>query len=165
MLLKLDAMFDRVAAHLPGIRWAADAGQPLPASLATWCGPAASAAEATAAMKSETWETWTADRSAALSTYLHRVHRQRYQDWNAIAQAGKQVLAPHESAITSGLKSAGLTDRVALETVRWDVVGALICAGFMDCAPPTDLLKLLDIYEAGHVPVGWDVERKRVLVY
>jgi hypothetical protein len=26
MLLKLDAMFDRVAAHLPAIRWAADAG-------------------------------------------------------------------------------------------------------------------------------------------
>jgi len=41
----------------------------------------------------------------------------------------------------------------------------LVCAGFTDCKPPTEVLKLLDVYEAGHLPLGWDAEAQRVLVY
>lgn len=161
----IDTEFDRVSMRLPAIPWAKSVGRLLSDSLVTWCRPVVSVDEAIAAMKSENWEAWSADRGAALSIYLHDRHRQRFLDWNAIAKRATDVVATHEAPITAGLQSAGLSDRIALDTVKWDLVAALTCAGFMDCRPPTEQLKLLDIYEAGHLPVGWDAERKCVLVY
>lgn len=61
--------------------------------------------------------------------------------------------------------ACGLTDKVALDTVCWDVVGAFVCSAYLDCRPPTDMLRLLDIYEAGHFPVEWNAEKRYVLVF
>ena len=101
----------------------------------------------------------------ALTLHLDDKHHRRYQDWNRIAREAKALLVPHESAIRDGLAAAGLSDEVAFDTVRWDVVGALICAAYRDCRVPTAALRLIDVYEAGHLPVGCDGERGRVLVF
>ena len=73
--------------------------------------------------------------------------------------------SPLEPAIVDGLNAAGLVGASPLNTVRWDVVGGLICAGFMDYRPPTALWKLLEVYEAGHMPVGWSDAGEHLLVY
>lgn len=134
-------------------------------SLAGWCCAVGSADQALSLLESDEWETWSLDLQGKLTEFLDRTYRQRYQDWNRIVERAKETVVPHEPAIAQGLRAAQLVGTVPLNTARWDVMGALVCAGFMDCKPPTDVLNLLDIYEAGHVPVGWDVERKRVLVY
>ena len=90
----------------------------------------------------------------------------------------KEVLAPHEDEMREGLAAVGLSASRALDIVKWDIVGALTCAAYQDCRVPSDELRLLDIYEAGHVPVGLldvyeaghlpvgqDAARKRVLIF
>ena len=157
--------FDRVAERLNGFAWGAAAGQPAQPSLTSWCRSVASADEARRLLESDAWEAWSSETHGTLADHLDRRCHQRYQDWRRISGKAKELLARHEPAIAQGLKSAGLDGEIPLDTVRWDVVAALVCAGFMDCGPPTDTLKLLDVYEAGHLPVGWDGAQARVLVF
>lgn len=157
--------FDRTAERLSGFAWGASAGQPLPAALAPAGQAVGSAIEARALLESDAWEAWSLKLHGALTEYLDRVHHRRYQDWRQISGKAKTVLTRLEPAIADGLNECGMPGNVPLDTVRWDVVAALVCAGFMDCSPPTDVLKLLDVYEAGHLPVGWNAERQRLLIY
>lgn len=150
---------DRVAS----IPWAGHVGRPLPAALASWCEPVATVEEAPARMGSDEWEAWSLGIQNALTLYLDDRHHRRYQDWNRIAREAKALLALHEPAIRNGLAAVGLSDEVAFDTVRWDIVGALICAAYRDCRVPTDALRLIDVYEAGNLPVGFDGHR--VLVF
>lgn len=157
--------FDRTAERLTGFAWGASAGKPLPPTLAEVGRSVDSAEEARALLESDAWEAWSIGLHGTLTEYLDRVHHRRYQDWRRISGRAKEVLAQLEPAVVAGLNTAGLSGQMPLDTVRWDVVGALVCAGFMDCKPPTDVLKLLDVYEAGHLPVGWDADTQHVLVY
>lgn len=157
--------FDHVAQRLAGIRWAAACGQSLPESLTPFCRSVGSFTAARDLMGSEAWESWSSERDGNLSEYLDDRHHRRYQDWSGVVQHAKKVMSPHESAIIMGLRAVGLTGDLPLEVVRWALVGALTCAGFMDCKPPTDALQLLSVYEAGHLPVGWDAQTQHVLVY
>lgn len=75
------------------------------------------------------------------------------------------MLTACEPAIVAALDRSGLTSNVALDAVCWDVVGALVCSAYLDRKPPTGMLRLLDVYEAGHFPVGWNAEKRCVLVY
>jgi hypothetical protein len=162
---RIDPAFDQAVARLATCPWGRATGQAIPPALANWCAPVASADEALALLSSDAWEAWSSDRGGELSTYLHRYYRQRFLDWNAIALRAKSALAHHEPAIRAGLNTAGLTAPVALDTVKWDVVAALTCAAFMDCKPPVERLRLLNIYEAGHLPVGYDSVTNKVLVF
>jgi hypothetical protein len=164
-IVHVDPEFDHTTRRLVAITWFASCGKPLPDSLADWCSVVSSAQQAMELLESDSWEAWSLGLQNELTGFLDRAHRARYVDWNRIAQRAKAVLLPLEPAIARGLNSAGLVGAVALDTVRWDVVGALTCAGFMDCKPPAGSLKLIDVYEAGHMPVGWSADDKRVLVY
>ena len=163
--LIIDPAFDRTAERLPAIAWLSSAGQPLPPSLSEWCEQVMSEGEAVALLDGDAWEEWSGDRDNAVGAALSERHPKRYQEWNLIVRRAKEVLSPHEEAIRSGLDRAGLAASRAIDVVKWDVVGALTCAAYQDCRIPSDELRLLDIYQAGHVPVGFDSERQRVLVF
>ena len=157
--------FHRQAARVSQIAWGASAGKPLPPSLAGWCESVGTASAARNLLESDAWEAWSSGLQGSLTEYLDRVHHRRYQDWRRISASAKELLAVHEPEIAAGLAAAELSGTTPLDAVRWDVVVALVCAGFADCDPPDDTLTLLDIYEAGHLPVGWNPTLKRVLVY
>lgn len=161
----LDPKFDQVTARLPLIRWAASSGQALSPAIASWCAPIADTADALRLLNSDDWEVWSADRQQALSSYLSLHHKQRFLDWNPVARRAKEVVDSHKQAITLGLITADLNERIVADTVEWDLIAALTCAAFLDCRPPIDELRLLDVYEAGHLPIGWNSESRRVLVY
>jgi hypothetical protein len=161
----IDPAFDRAAERLPTISWLSSAGLPLPPSLCEWCKQVTSAGEAVALLDGDAWDEWSGNRDNALGDALSQRHPKRYQEWNLIVRRAKEVLSPHEKAIRSGLDRAGLAASRAIDVVTWDVVGALTCAAYQDCRIPADELRLLDIYQAGHVPVGFDTERQRVLVF
>jgi hypothetical protein len=165
MALTLPPQWLHTADRLTSIPWGRHVGEPLPSALAEWCTPVARLAEASALLGGDAWEEWSLGNHNALTLHLHDKHRRRYQDWNRIARDAKDLLVLHEPAIRAGLAAAGLSDPVAFDTVRWDVVGALLCAAYLDCRVPMDTLRLLDVYEAGHLPVGCDAKRGRVLVF
>jgi hypothetical protein len=147
-------------AHVP---WVSSTGQPLPEFLANFCAPVSSLDEARAMLGSPGWEEWSLSNHNTLTQYLDDRHHQRYQDWRAISGQAKEIYGRRETAINQGLADAGFTHEVHRDAVRWDVVAALVCAGFADCRPPQEVLRLLDVYTAGHVPIGFDGHR--VLVY
>ena len=161
----LDPEFDRVVARLPSIRWASHAGHPLPPDLASRCSPVGTAADALASLESDDWEAWSAERQNTVTAFLRRQNPRRFADWNPIAQRAKELLASHLPAIAAGLAAVGLSEKVAVDTVEWDLIAALTTAAFLDCKPPVGELRLLEVYEAGHLPVGWDATHKRVLVF
>jgi hypothetical protein len=51
--------------------------------------------------------------------------------------------------------------------VRWDLVSALMEAAYADCRPPIFFTHLIPVYEAGHLPVGWDPDSRggTLLIY
>lgn len=157
--------FDRTAERLSGFAWDASAGQPLPAALALAGQAVGSAIEARALLESDAWEAWSLELHGALTEYLDRVHHRRYQAWRQVSSKAKAILARLEPAIVAGLSACGMTGNVPLDTVRRDVAAALVCAGFRDCRLPTDVLKVLDVYEAGYLPARWLAERRRLLIY
>lgn len=161
----IDPAFDGAAERLPTISWLSSAGLPLPPSLSEWCKQVTSVGEAVALLDGGAWEEWSGDRDNTLGAALSQRHPKRYQEWNLIVRRAKEVLSPHDKAIRSGLDRAGFSRPRAIDVVKWDIVGARTCAAYQDCRIPSDELRLLDIYQAGHVPMGFDTERQRVLVF
>ena len=137
----------------------------MPPDLALWCSPVATAGDALTCLESDDWEAWSLDRQGTVTAFLSRQNPRRFADWNPIARRAKELLASHLPAIATGLATIGLPDKVAVDTVEWDLIAALTTAALLDCKPPLAELRLLEVYEAGHVPVGWDAAQKRVLVF
>lgn len=157
--------FSRTAERVRRIDWGKSAGLPLSPAIAGFCTPVESPRHALALLRDDEWETWSLELQSALMMHLNKIHHPLRHSWNLFAAQAKQMLTACEPAIVAALDRSGLTSNVALDAVCWDVVGALVCSAYLDRKPPTDMLRLLDVYEAGHFPVGWNAEKRRVLVY
>lgn len=157
--------FSRTAERVRRIDWGKSAGLPLPPAIAGFCTPVESPRHALALLRDDEWETWSLELQSALMMHLNKIHHPLRHSWNLFAAQAKQMLMACEPAIVAALDRSGLTSNVALDAVCWDVVGALVCSAYLDRKPPTDMLRLLDVYEAGHFPVGWNAEKQCVLVY
>jgi hypothetical protein len=48
-------------------------------------------------------------------------------------------------------------------TVRWNAANALMEAAFANCRPPRFYASLLDVYRAGHLPLGPDATGQLVV--
>jgi len=115
------------------------------------------------------WEGWTLERGNDLTSFLHAQYRNRYAgQWNRIVRIAKAFLLEGvEPRLLPALASALPGATVAVDAVRWDLVSALMEAAYADCRPPQFFTHLVAVYEAGHLPVGWDAgsEGGTLLVY
>lgn len=137
-------------ARLLGIDWFANIGKP-----ATLAGVRqVRHGELGSSLTSDAWEATTLEARNAITARLARLHPSRYQAWNELAGQAKTALRP----IWQKLPVA-LADDAALADLQWILHAYLMEAAYREAlVPPLFFDSLIQVYEAGHIPCGWDGE-------
>jgi len=142
--------------RIRNINWFHKIGEPLGSSfdfeivgIQTW-------EEAPIYYHSDLWEDAELEAQGELTTFLSRLHKAEYQEWNKLNAASREFLKNEvEEKIMPFAHSHNL-DKAFLSTLQWCLVGALREDAYKECNPPVRFFTdLLDIYEAGHFPCGW----------
>ena len=65
--------------------------------------------------------------------------------------------SPHGSAVPV-LEQVFPGAKGAIDAVRWEWVSARMEAAYTDSQPPQFFRHWVEVYRAGHLPVGWDAD-------
>lgn len=124
------------------------------------------ARDARDAIEQSDWEDWTLERVNDLTTFLHARFRDRYAgQWNHVVRIAKAFLADAvEPRLIPALAGTFPGSTIAIDAVRWDLLSALMEAAYADCQPTPFFTHLMAVYEAGHLPVGWDASGNGALL-
>jgi len=135
--------------------WLTRCGQPLPTAryilASDW-------KEALRSSQSAKWQQLRLRLRGDLTAKLSRSHRERFREWNNIVRQ----LKPH----TEGFKlnvvlpfaiSHGLPDSFS-DNVEWDILNWHMEIEYSDLVPIFFYRDLMEVYNDGHFPCGWDGE-------
>ena len=144
------------AARLASVRWFSAIGDSSPALGSGFAAQrVASVDEASFLLGSSDWEAVTADAAGRLTEWLSSSCKDDFQRWNVIA---REVKALFDGSVIAGARTAVVElsiDPVLVVCSTWDVLHAVMEATYADCRPPRFFMRLLAVYEAGHVPCSW----------
>lgn len=102
------------------------------------------------------WENIQLEARNNLTEYLCFDHREVYRLWNKITdEAKKYIQGPFDKKLEEYRNSFGL-DKGFVNTVKWDILAAIMEYVYLEYKIPVFYLNLLKIYEKGHFPCGWD---------
>lgn len=104
------------------------------------------------------WEDASLEFRNRLTEHLHDNARAEYQQWNAVVRSAKRdVIGPlGRNTWLPMLRRQRLNEKI-LANLQWDLLHVLLENAYRDIeGRPTFFLDLLDIYEAGHFPCGWE---------
>lgn len=110
--------------------------------------------EATSECASPEWENTQLAASNATTRCLSHYHRDEYQKWNIYATEAKQLLESDFNRLAEIVSMQGL-DKIVADSVRWDILSAVIQEQYWHLGSPKFFLDLFPFYEAGHFPCGW----------
>lgn len=150
--------FAQLCERLRTVSWFSNVGRSTPLTLPLSHRFVSDASAAKEVIELPEWEDWTLEQRNKLTSYLHARFRNRYSgQWNKIADKAVQFLADEiESRYLPNLAHTLVGSKVAGNAVQWDLLAALMEAAYADCRPPLFFTHLVTVYEAGHLPVGWD---------
>lgn len=148
--------FDALHRALPEIRWLSNTGKTTTIALPLPYRFADTASEAHASIAAPDWENWTLERRNELTAFLSDRFPARDAEGSAIARMARRIVdeevAPASARALTDLPPA------ATAALTWDVANALMEAAYRDCRPPLFFTHLVEVYRAGHLPVGWEVK-------
>ncbi len=102
----------------------------------------------------DAWEATTLEARNAITGRLARLHLAQYQAWNELAGQAKTALQPLWQKLP-----VDLADNAVLADLQWILHAYLMEAAYRQAlVPPLFFNSLIQIYEAGHIPCGWDGE-------
>jgi len=146
----------KVYARLDAIFWFSRCGLALPVGLPFDCEPVPSWSEAAVLSGGEYWDWVTTEAGNMLTVYLDRFFRDEYQKWNGIVKHAKEVLTSGPWARVEAYAKEHQLEHFISSCVRWDTLNAVMEAAYERFNPPIFFLKLLEVYESGHFPCGWE---------
>lgn len=158
MIPQIAPQFDELGARLKVVSWLSNCGRTIEPKAAWPIRLAHSALFARESLGLPEWEDWTLERRNDLTSFLYAKYRSRSAgQWNKIADKAVDFLASEiEPRPLPALANALPGSKIAVDAVRWDLASALMEAAYADCRPPIFFTHLIPVYEAGHLPVGWD---------
>lgn len=155
--------FETLHRALSEMPWLSNTGRKTPISLPLPYRFPDTANEAHALIAAPDWENWTLERRNELTAFLSDRFPARDAEWSAIACMARRIvdeeIAPASARALTDLPPA------ATAALTWDVANALMEAAYRDCRPPLFFTHLVEVYRAGHLPVGWDTERGALVIY
>jgi hypothetical protein len=160
--------FAQLCARLREVQWLSRVGIPTPLVLPFSYRFVSDVVTAADAIAQPDWEDWTLERGNDTTSFLSKRFPSRDASWNLVVRTAKEFMQSElEPRLLPALSSALPGSKAAVDAVRWDVVSALMEAAYADCHPPLFFTHLIAVYEAGHLPVGWDAssEPGTLLVY
>lgn len=145
-------IFDRITTF----KLFSNCGNPVPANIkfdilqvSTW-------EEAKRNYSDSVWEDTTLEARNELTSFLHSKYMNDYRDWNKVTDEGKAFLESTIKPILIDVKDANGLDKVFVDSVMWDLLGAIIEFYYGKCKNrPEFFLDLLKVYESGNFPCGW----------
>jgi hypothetical protein len=117
-----------------------------------------SIAEARESLVSPEWEEVTAAAAGRLTNWLHDHCKAEYQRWNELVRDAKVVLEANVLPSARAFAATSGIGEVLFDCVAWDVLHGIMELTYAQCRPPTFFAHLLSVYEAGHLPCGWEGE-------
>lgn len=155
---QITPLFENLCARLREVSWFANVGQCTTLTLPYSYRFVRDASDAVGLIAQPEWEDWTLEQHNAMTSFLNSRFQNRYTgQWNKIAKIAKSFLLNElEPSFRRALEDALPDSAASLGPVRWDLLSALMEAAYADCRPPLFFTHLVGVYEAGHLPVGWD---------
>jgi hypothetical protein len=151
------------------IGWFSQVGKPLTINLTIPVVQVANWAEAVKSCQYTGWENAQLEAQNQLTMWLHNHDRAHYQHWNEFVSKYKQeVVTPLTETVLLPYHQRHSLDVAVVQSVQWDVLGALMENTYLTSGHSSFFfLELLCIYEAGHLPCGWQGEWPvgKLLVY
>ena len=103
------------------------------------------------------WEDKTLEAQNKLTAFLFNRYRNEYSKWNSIVKEAKKFIEEEVVPKIKKIEEDNDLDTVFIDCVKWDILGAIMENEYKKCSGrPTFFLNLLEIYEAGNFPCGWD---------
>lgn len=97
-----------------------------------------------------------------MSEYLSLHGMEHYRNWNAYAEAGRSFIRGEISELIEERRKREDLDDVFVDCVEWDLLHSFIYdhykigAGVVDGELPDFYGRILEVYEKGHFPCGWE---------
>lgn len=156
-----------VVTMLSEIPWFTNCGRPLTTKVPFAVRYVGSWSEAEAACAEPTWEDVTLEAQNRLTSFLHEKYRSQYAEWNQIVKEAKAIM---EMTVRPALQGVCLTYGLGknfVDSVEWDILGAVMEKVYSVRGRPTFALDLLAVYQSGNFPCGWEGEwpEGRLIVY
>jgi hypothetical protein len=151
------------------IGWFSQVGTPLTFNLTMPVLQVGNWAEAFECCRNAVWENAQLEAQNQLTMWLHNHDRAHYQRWNEFVDKHKEeVVTPLTETVLLPCQQRHSLDDAVVQSVQWDVLGALMENTYLSSGHRSFFfLELLCIYEAGHLPCGWQGEWPvgKLLVY
>ena len=112
--------------------------------------------EAITWMKDGEWERASLESQNQMTAHLRAKHPNKYGEWNSLVKTYKSIVERIVSGPVKRLVEEHSLTSDLIHNVRWDILGACLCLAYSKQNPPRFDLEVLSIYEAGHLPCGWD---------
>jgi len=155
--------------ELENISWFGSVGLPLELNLPFGVIAVPSWKEAMRSCSDPIWEDATLEAQNRLTEFLFSCNTKQYGDWNYITKDAKtRIITPLVEQVWYPFSQSHGLDKIFVDSVSWDILGAIMEFQYRKCSGhPVFFLPLLDIYQAGHFPCGWQGEfpRGRLMVY
>ena len=103
------------------------------------------------------WEAIRLEAQNALTEHLARLHPRQYQEWNKLVRAAKSKLVGVFEKARQFQQANGLSQKF-VDCVKWDVLGIVTEETYKPCRSPGFSYSLLNVYERGRFPCGWEGE-------
>jgi hypothetical protein len=102
------------------------------------------------------WEDTTLRARNALTRHLSDKAGGAYQQWNEMTVHAREWLKEKAMPLVSAYRLQHNLPPVFCDCVRWDLLSTIMEATYKKWNPPRFFGTLLEVYEAGHFPCGWE---------
>ena len=165
-MIEISAQYKKTLSDIESIAWfgklGAFPGITMPLEIAFECDKGGAIKN----ILSDEWDEILLDRRNQLSEYLDTSYSKEYQEWNKIVGKAKIDLEDSLKKIEEALVSMDMPKEL-LPCISADLLFILIEAAFASYNPPKFFNCLLEIYQSGHIPIGWqgDSATGKLVVY
>ena len=103
------------------------------------------------------WEEKTLEERNNLTAYLFNKYGNVYSKWNSIVKEAKKFIDDEVEPKIQIIKEENNLNAIFIDYIKWDLLGAIMENEYLKCnGIPIFSLKLLEVYESGNFPCGWE---------
>jgi len=147
-----------VRQRIRSTKWFVHCGKPLSLDLTMPVHQTGNWHDAVRHCKSPEWEFAELEAQNQLTLWLHNNQPEEYEHWNQLVEEHKNnFLTPLLQQTIAPIQVRMDLPSCVIDSVSWDLLGALMENSYLSTGHRAYFfLELLQVYEAGHFPCGWE---------
>ncbi|EKM0529518.1 hypothetical protein ACTV1V_000573 [Cronobacter turicensis] len=116
-------------------------------------------------LQSEEWENTSLEARNNITGFLAKNHSSAFLEWNKLADIAADFI---ENKIVPKIPFVAESQEMLLSNIKWDLMNYLLEDAYGSYLnKPFFFGNLINIYEKGHIPCGWDSQwpRGNLIIY